>query len=299
MGVCRECTTDAVSEERDMGWMTHQDDAKVSVILERLLEVLNTPSEAVQRAVSDCLPPLMKFQQEDAEVLVTKLLDKLMKSDKYGERRGAAFGLAGVVKGLGIPSLKRYGIMDALKAGVEDKNSAKAREGALLGFECLCEKLGRLFEPYVIHILPVLLVCFSDPVVAVRDATDASARAIMAQLSAQGVKLVLPHLLKGLEDKAWRTKQGSVQLLGAMAFCAPRQLSQCLPTIVPKLSEVLTDTHPKVQTAAQTALQQVQACPCTAFSARNQDDHFFCIITYANQFYVDTILTPFQWDLRN
>jgi rhamnogalacturonyl hydrolase YesR len=121
MGVCRECTTDAVSEQRDMGWMTHQDDAKVSVILERLLEVLNTPSEAVQRAVSDCLPPLMKFQQENAEVLVTKLLDKLMKSDKYGERRGAAFGLAGVVKGLGIPSLKRYGIMDALKAGVEDK----------------------------------------------------------------------------------------------------------------------------------------------------------------------------------
>lgn len=233
------------------------DDPKVSVIVEKLLEVLKTPSESVQRAVSDCLPPLMQSQQGNAQVLLSRLLKQMMQNEKYGERRGAAFGLAGVVKGLGLPSLKKYGVMDALKAGVEDRNSAKAREGSLFGFECLCEKLGRLFEPYVIHILPLLLVCFSDQVVAVREAADSAARVIMAHLSGQGVKLILPALLKGLEDKAWRTKQGSVQLLGAMAFCAPRQLSQCLPTIVPKLTEVLTDTHPKVQAAAQTALQQI------------------------------------------
>uniref|UniRef100_A0A0A0LH87 TOG domain-containing protein n=1 Tax=Cucumis sativus TaxID=3659 RepID=A0A0A0LH87_CUCSA len=71
------------------------------------------------------------------------------------------------------------------------------------------------------------------------------------------VMLLLGASSQGLEDKAWRTKQSSVQLLGAMAYCAPQQLSQCLPKIVPKLTEVLTDTHPKVQSAAQTALQQV------------------------------------------
>jgi len=80
------------------------------------------------------------------------------------------------------------------------------------------------------------------------------------------VKLVLPALLKGVEDKAWRTKQGSIQLLGAMAYCAPKQLSTCLPTIVPRLSGVLTDPHPRVQTAARTALNEVCIATHTYFT---------------------------------
>jgi hypothetical protein len=138
-----------------------------------LLDVLSTPSEAVQRAVSNCLPRLLAPLADNrgyVEALLARLLGELREGGPggYGLRRGAAYGLAGAVKGLGIGSLKGYGVLDSLKSMVEDKRDPQGREGSLQAFECLCEKLGRLFEPYVIHILPLLLQCFGDAAPQVR-----------------------------------------------------------------------------------------------------------------------------------
>lgn len=233
------------------------DNPKLKPILSKLVEALSTPSQIVQEAVANCLQYLIPKFKGDAPALLQKLLEFLFESEIYGERKGAAYGIAGIVKGLGILSLNKLGIMDALIQAIQAKNKPNNREGALFAFEMLSSLLGRLFEPYIVHILPYLLDCFGDSSLRVRQAADDTAKIIMSKLSAPGVTLIYPVILKALEDDSWRKKTSSIELLGSMAYCAPKQLSQCLPKIVPKLMTVITDSHPKVQRSAAQALKQI------------------------------------------
>lgn len=231
-------------------------DSRVPKVVSRLLETLSTPSEAVQYAVAQCLPPLVGASSDKTSDYVERLLGNLFNSKKYAGRRGAAYGLAGVVHGRGISALREYRIMSALKGAIENKMDINHREGALLAYELLSTILGRVFEPYVIQIVPQLLSSFGDSSSDVREGALAAAKACFARLSSYGVKQILPTLLEGLDDQQWRSKKGACDLLGAMAYLDPQQLAHSLPEIIPPLTGVLNDSHKEVRLAANRSLKR-------------------------------------------
>ena len=242
------------------------DSENLLTVMFSLVSVLQTPSHSVQRAVAECMTPLVQHSilTAHAQSYLTTLFTRLSTGDDYGARKGAAFGIAAIVKGLRLQSLRRYAVLDRLHALVTDK-SPKARQGALFLYERLFAELGSKFEPYVVVILPHLLSNFGDVNLDVREAAQECATVMMGCLTAHAVKMVLPLILSSLNDSkgskdstsSWRAKLESISLLGTMAHLNPQQLSTALPMIVPRLLDVMTDPNAKVQSGAKVALRQI------------------------------------------
>lgn len=231
-------------------------DSRLDMVIKRMIVTLDTPSEYVQLAISDCLAPLVSLCRPMLKGYFDSLFEKLFCGEKMAIRRGAAYGIAGLVKGAGIKSLSEYNLMRTLISAADDLKDPKKREGVSFAFECLSHNLGHYFEPYVIEVLPIILKFLGDPSPEVREATDYAARQIMKNTTSFGVRKLIPLTVSNLDESAWRSKKGSVELLGSMAYLDPTQLSASLSIIVPEIVGVLNDTHKEVRKAADQSLKR-------------------------------------------
>jgi hypothetical protein len=113
-------------------------------------------------------------------------------------------------------------------------------------------------------VFPSILACIADQKEQVRIAATNALKTIMSKFSNFAIKQALPQFLSELKTDNWRSQLSTVEALGNMAFCAPKQISSFLPQIVKGLREVLNDTHEKVHDAAIEAIKKIGSvikCP--------------------------------------
>lgn len=232
-------------------------DSRISIIVERLLATLDTPSPDVQQAIGECIAPLVFQFKDRVQDFINNLMDKLLDpAVPTALRKGAAWGIAGLIKGYGISALSDFDIIRNTIEASEDKKEAKRRESVAFLYEYLSILLKKFFEPYVIEVLPNILKNLGDSVPEVRNATAEATKAIMSNTTSFGVSKLIPVAISNLDEISWRTKRGSVELLGNMAYLDPAQLSASLSTIVPQIVGVLNDSHKEVRKAADESLNR-------------------------------------------
>lgn len=233
------------------------DDSRISNIVARLLDALVSPSEDVHQAVAKIISPLVPKFKNNTAVFISNLFNQLFDAQAPPfVRKGAAWGIAGLVHGYGISAMYEFDITRNLIDGIEDKKDSQRRESVAFCFQTLSKLLGKFFEPYVVEVLPYILKNLGDPSIEVRVATSNAAKTIMTATTGYGLQKMIPVAIANLNDISWRTKRGSVELLGSMAYLNPTQLSSSLSTIVPKIVGVLGDSHKEVRKSGDQALER-------------------------------------------
>ena len=130
--------------------------------------------------------------------------------------------------------------------------------GRIYLLNAFVDNFGRVAELMVIQIIELLIHYMSDSSEEIRGLSKKVVQLIIPKISSYAVKLLLPHLLSGLENEQnWRIKISYIWILGIMANCSAKQLQTSLPVIVPTLSSCLSNAHPTIRDKAAEALSLI------------------------------------------
>jgi elongation factor 3 len=205
---------------------------------------------------------MMVSAANEQAVLVNDLLSKINTAPTSEEVEQAAQDLAKTVQEKGFIMIKQYKILDQLLASVKNKKSGLEREGGLIGFNAMEEVLRHEIEPLMIQHLATFLDLYADKGGVVQEAAQTASRTLVDMIPPEATKVLLPALLEGMghnssSSKKWQTKIGALKLLERFTERAPDQIGECLPEIIPAVSDCLSDTKKEVAAAAEKAMMKI------------------------------------------
>lgn len=211
---------------------------------------------------------------------IADLLKQINTAPTSEECDKAARDLAEIVKKNGIISLKHHGVLDKLNAAARNKKSGLEREGGLIGFNALAQVLGASADPILVNYLSMFLDQYADKGAVVQEAAQMAAESTIAGIPPEAASILLPILFDAMGStgsKKWQTKLGALKLLSSFTERAPEQIGECLPQIIPAVSNCLADTKSEVATQAQSTMMAVCAVGGNPDIERHLKDLVLCM----------------------
>ncbi|KAK4336641.1 hypothetical protein RND71_043753 [Anisodus tanguticus] len=200
-----------------------KNDPQVKPIIIKLIETLSTPSQMVQESVAFCLPALVPSIKDEIPTLIENLFKLLLDSDNYGEKKGAAYGIAAVQKAAN----------DALK-----------QIGYVIG------------NPEIQEIVPILLSALDDPANKTQKCLETMLNTKFVHfIDAPSLALIMPVIERAFQARSTKTRKMAAQIIGNMySLTDQKDLAPYLPAIIPGIKQSLLDPVPDVRAATSRAL---------------------------------------------
>ncbi|KAG5507619.1 hypothetical protein JKF63_06568 [Porcisia hertigi] len=237
-----------------------QETALLEAIIDQQSRTLNNSQSAmVHRCVCESMADISRNERirnsPKLDEFVEKCLKQAIQSGSYVKKKAHAWGLAGVIKGLGLTALRRYNVMTILRKSTREKHVE--RTGAMVLLEVLCSEMSSLFEPYALSMATELWEAVADADPNVSECADDAAKELMAKLSGVGLRQLIPRLVEGLASDSAKKRVPLLNFIGYVAFCSPKQLAAALPEIMKHIRGCLFDVNSAVSVAALNALRRV------------------------------------------
>ncbi|KAJ3270694.1 hypothetical protein HDV01_007518 [Terramyces sp. JEL0728] len=177
------------------------------------------------------------------------ILNQLITSESSADCLAISGELGNFVKEKGLLVLNTDQIIDKLMEFATNKKSGTERESGLLGIAGIAKIVGGPAAPYLLPCVPAILELESDKGLPVREAAHLAITNIMAAVDINATHIALPYLLDGTTGK-WQTKIAALDFLNELAIRAPEQIGDCLPEIIPAVTNCMHDTKQEVSKQA-------------------------------------------------
>lgn len=159
---------------------------------------------------------------------------------------GQSYLFSGLLKGIGYNETQQY--LDKIISLEYVTKTRQEKFGRIYLIHAMIENFGRVVEIKSIEIISIILGYMADSIEEIRNLAKKTGQNLILKSSSYSVKILLPQLLKGLEEEQnWRIKISYIWILGVMANCSAKQLQTSLPIIVPSLSSCLSNAHPTIR----------------------------------------------------